>query len=276
MSVSNLMLRAALIYALRFHLPVFPIWPPSRNGQCSCPDPKCASPAKHPLTLHGCKDATRDPAALRAMFARHPNANLAIATGLGIVVLDIDPPKGGDDSLEELKTKYGKLPETPQVLTGYGWQFYFRDPAGVTIPCSTGAIAPGIDVRGSGGYVLAPPSLHVSGRRYAWEWQGRIDEVPLADPPEWLLKLMLHPGSDRHAGATGQHLPSGQVDLQSLRAGIRNGTRDVALFRLACFLHRRGYSRDFAERVVLDAAQRCKPSVSDRIARLKIKSAWRY
>jgi hypothetical protein len=212
------------------------------------------------------------------MFGRQPDANLGIATGAesGIVVLDIDPPKDGDNNLEELVTRYGQLPETPQVLTGNGWQFYFRYPAGREIPSSSGAIAPGIDVRGRGGYVVAPPSVHISGRRYAWEFQGRIDEVPLADPPEWLLELMLHPPGVRHTAVNGQLLPLGPVDFQRLVAGIPDGQRDRELFRLACFMHRQGYSRDFTEQAVLDAARRCRPAFPDRVARLKVKSAWRY
>jgi len=211
------------------------------------------------------------------MFAKRPDANLAIATGENIVVLDVDPPKGGDESLEALKAKYGKLPETPQVLTGYGWQFYFRQPVGITVPCSTGAIAPGIDVRGTGGYVVAPPSTHISGRRYAWEWQSRIDEIPLAEPPDWLFELMLHPGVHR-AGVNGQHLPPGQVSFERIVAGIPDGKRDWELFRMADWMRRQGYSRPFVERVVLDAARRCRPPCPfpERVAKLKTNSAWRY
>jgi hypothetical protein len=178
--------------------------------------------------------------------------------------------------MASLEAERGRLPESPRSLTARGVHIWFRQPDGVKIPNSSSVIAAGVDVRGEGGYILAPPSLHIRGRRYTWEWQARIDEVPLAPPPEWLLELMLHPRSGRHTGANGQHLPSGQVSFERLVEGIRNGTRDVELFRLAFFMHRRGFSRGYVEEVVLDAARRCKPAVPERIARLKVKSAWRY
>ena len=117
---------------------------------------------------------------------------------------------------------------------------------------------------GDGGYVVAPPSVHISGRRYAWEFQGRIDEVPLATPPDWLLELMLHPNSSRHAGTRGQHLPPGQVSFERIVAGIPDGKRDWELFRLADWMRRQGYSRPFVEQVVLDAARRCRPRARSR------------
>jgi hypothetical protein len=256
------MLRAALTYSSRFGFAVFPCWPR----------------AKIPATAHGCKEATGDPRQICAWWQRHADANLAIATGpaSGIVVLDVDPPHHGDESLQALEARYGSLPETPQVLTGYGFQFYFRQPVRIEIPCSSGALAAGIDVRGTGGYVLAPPSVHVNGRRYAWEFQGRIDEVPLAAVPDWLLRLMASPTSSRQGASSGQHLPRGQVSFQRLVAGIPEGERDQELFRLACSLRHHGYSREFALEAVLDAAHRCHPAFPENLARRKVASAWRY
>src|SRR5579863_10148090 len=106
MSAASRFSRAALAYAERFRFAVFPCWPREKT----------------PLTEHGCKDATKDPAQIRAWWQRWPSGNVSIATGAasGVAVLDVDPRHGGDDTLEALQAELGKLPETPTVLTGGG------------------------------------------------------------------------------------------------------------------------------------------------------------
>src|SRR6516165_6649431 len=105
--VSNFPLkgRAALLYASRFHLAVFPTHWRDRSGKCSCRHGDCASPAKHPLTPHGCLDASLDAGVIRGWWRSWPNANLAIATGArsGIAVLDVDPRHSGDEGLAALE-----------------------------------------------------------------------------------------------------------------------------------------------------------------------------
>jgi hypothetical protein len=123
--------------------------------------------------VHGYKDATRDETQIREWWTRWPEANIGIPTGAvsGCDVLDIDPRHGGEISLEELESQYGKLPETAEQLTGGGGRhLLFRHQEGVG--CKVG-ILPGIDVRGDGGYILVAPSNHISGRRYAWEESSR-------------------------------------------------------------------------------------------------------
>jgi hypothetical protein len=213
------------------------------------------------------------------MFERWPNANVAIATGLlsDTFVVDEDPRHTGDASLEALENQYGRLPETPTVLTGGGGlHFYFRRPAGIDIHNSSGQLGAGLDVKGAGGYVIAPPSRHISGRRYCWELSARIGEVPLAEAPEWLLKLILNPPDSPHGTSNGQRLTPAQVSFARLVSGIPEGKRDQELFRLAASMRRQGYSRPFVEQVVVDAARRCKPPFPDRVAHRKVASAWRY
>ncbi len=166
-TVTNL--DAALIYARR-GWPVLPIYEPGQNGQCSCGNPACPSPAKHPRTKHGVTEATTNESRIRSWWMRWPDANIAISTGAvgGMIVLDIDPAHGGDRSLEELEIKHGKIPLTLECLTGGGGRhFYFIHPG--TIVKNKIGIAPGIDVRGDGGYVVAPPSVHISGGVYRWK-----------------------------------------------------------------------------------------------------------
>lgn len=269
-------MRAALWYAERYGFAVFPCHWIESGSRCSCGDAGCASPAKHPLTEHGCKDATKDPPQLRSWWKRWPEANAAIATGLvsGVLLLDIDPRHAGDTSLAELEAKHGKLPGTPRVLTGGGGaHIWFKYPDDTPIPNSAGRLGSGIDVRGDGGYVIAPPSVHASGNLYRWEISARIDELPLAEVPRWLLRLLLAPavGDIRQ-----KNLATGRVDFARVAAGLTEGERDWELFRLACALRRRGYDRALVEAVVLDAASRCRPPFPAHLALRKVSSAWRY
>ncbi|NIT04147.1 hypothetical protein GTO10_04460, partial [Candidatus Saccharibacteria bacterium] len=119
---------------------------------------------KIPLTEHGCKDATSNERTIVAWGEKWPDANIGVATGQasGIVVLDVDKRHGGDDSLFELEQKHGELPKTVEVITGGGGRhIYFKYPSGdVTVKNAAGlAGIAGLDIRGDGGYVVAPPSV---------------------------------------------------------------------------------------------------------------------
>ena len=157
----------------------------------------CDPATKRPLVTHGFRDATLDPASIRAWFDRQRPPMIGMPTGktTGIVVLDIDPT--GHESLADLERQHGTLPPTSSVCTPRsGQHYYFRHPGG-DVPCSAGKIATGIDLRGDGGYVICPPSARADGRRY------EIDaEVALASMPGWLLGL----ARGEHTRATG---PSG-------------------------------------------------------------------
>lgn len=137
---------AALAYAARGWR-VFPLHT-IRDGACTCGRETCRTPAKHPRTKHGLKEATTDESQIRSWWTRWPDANLGIATGDGLVVLDVDPRHGGDQSVR-------KLPhypfETPIVRTGSGGQhFYFRTDGVVRNATSFRGLA-GVEVRGDGG-----------------------------------------------------------------------------------------------------------------------------
>src|SRR4030095_6094641 len=101
----------------------------------SCGNPACSSPAKHPRTPHGVKDATTDPALITAWWTRWPEANVAVATGVGsgLLVIDVDSHDGrdGEATLRMLEQHYGSLPQTVQQLTGSGGRhLLFRYPGG--------------------------------------------------------------------------------------------------------------------------------------------------
>lgn len=128
------------------------------------------------------------PEAVGGWFERWPDANVAIVTGRrsGLVVVDVDPRHGGDASLAAFEREHAPLPATVESLTGGGGRHvYFRHPGG-RAPNRVGLL-PGIDVRGDGGCVVAPPSIHPSGVAYAWRAGRAPGAVPLAALPEaWL------------------------------------------------------------------------------------------
>ena len=109
--------------------------------------------------------------------------------------------------LQRLEGDHGLLPSTWRFLTGGGGEhILFRHP-GSTIPNSAGKIGPGVDVRGDGGYIVAPPSEHISGRLYAISVDHHPDEVALADPPLWLLqRLRPQPEIGKPAAEAGDGL----------------------------------------------------------------------
>jgi hypothetical protein len=124
-------------------------------------------------------------------FGRWPDANVAVVTGAlsGVVVLDIDPRHGGTASLSRLEIAHGPLPQTLEALTGGGGRhLYFRHPGGLVR--NRVGLAPGVDVRGDGGCVVAPPSVHPSGKRYAWVASHGPEDSPPARAPDWLLRQL--------------------------------------------------------------------------------------
>jgi putative DNA primase/helicase len=161
------MLLAALAY-IKAKLPVFPVHYPLAGGGCSCRNESCEKAGKHPITAHGCKDATTDPQIIEKWWTDWPDANIGLPTGgsSGLVVLDIDFRSGGLESLKALEKRKGALPATLESLTGNGLHLFYRCPE-VLVKNRVGFL-PGIDVRGEGGYVVVPPSLHANGRRYEW------------------------------------------------------------------------------------------------------------
>jgi hypothetical protein len=183
-------LTAALGYAAA-GWPVF-LLGRSKRPLANCPHcPSDAKPGTHDpqgcrcLTCHGFYAATRDPKAIRRMLLLTPYGMLAVRTGAasGLVVVDVDPDKGGMGSLAEL-VKRGLCPPTRFVRTGSGGlHLYYRHPGSHTkIRCSQSEIAPGIDIKADGGYVAAPPSVHPRTRiPYAWaDPTVAIEEMPPA------------------------------------------------------------------------------------------------
>src|SRR5262249_7711134 len=105
----------------------------------------------------------------------------------GLIVLDVDARHGGEDSLATLEATYDRLPDTLTAHSGGGGRhLYFLHP-GQRVPNSAQVNGyAGLDLRGDGGYILAPPSQHQSGQRYAWQDEAH----PPANLPEWMGTLL--------------------------------------------------------------------------------------
>lgn len=144
--------------------------------------------AKEPLgslVPNGKDGSSSDLVQVLQWWTRAPLANVGVNAGAsGLVVLDVDPRSGGDDSLHDLERHLGALPETVSAETGGGgWHYLFQHPGGDL----RGVAAPGLDVKDRG-YIVAPPSIHPSGRIYAWDLEP--GDVPLAElPAAWLEAL---------------------------------------------------------------------------------------
>ena len=176
-------------------------------------------------------------------------SGVGIVTGplSGVLVLDVD----GSEGEAELQ-KYGH-PATPMVRTASGGlHLYFKHPAQ---DVRTGIrVAPGLDVKASGGYVVAPPSLGPNGKRY--EWIVSPEDADLAEPPEWLMRLLERQRSKAPAGPVGERIPSGQ--------------RNKVLASIAGTMRRRGMGEaEILAALQVANEQRCAPPLeAEEVAKI--------
>lgn len=220
---------AALRYAARGWA-VFPLWGIAGDGTCSCGLSDCKDAGKHPRARKGVKEATRDAAVVSDWFAPEaPVSNVAIATGeqSGITVLDIDIGLGkvGDTTWAELNKEHGE-PQTLTALTGGGGVHVFFAYAS-SLNTSSNTLGPGVDCRNDGGYVVAAPSRHRSGRAYAW-----VDEAEALRPlPKHLSTKRTQRGRPRGDDPTRKKYAIEQVSsmLEKIPADDRDLWRAVGI-----------------------------------------------
>lgn len=255
--MTNRNLRAYALKLAKRGLRIFPVHS-IQDGRCTCGNLQCTAPGKHPRTSHGHKDGTTNTEQISKWWAAKPFSNIGLVTGKisGFFVLDIDPRNGGEESLEELERIYGKIPKTKLVLTGGGGQhLYFSYPR-VNIGCRSNLFR-GIDIKGDGGYVLAPPSLHISNHRY--EWEVSSFENNLAPPPQWLLKRL----DSQH-----QHNEYNLKDKIFLGKAIPEGSRNNSIARLAGLLLGKGMTTNLTLDICLSINKTncCPPLPAEEVS----------
>lgn len=256
----NDILADALHYASK-GLPVFPLHGVS-GGRCTC-GRVCGSPGKHPKTRHGLSDAATDERTVTEIFEgeTYESTNLGVCTGreANLVVIDVDVAKGASLSDLFLIVPESVMHSTSHVRTGGGFHFLFQYPTGTEIRNSTSKILPNVDVRGNGGYIVAPSSMHLSGKRY--EYLNDVDELK-PFPDAFIAKLLVRKSSAR---AT----PTGDV--------INNGSRNATMASIAGSMHRRG----MAFKAILaglreENEEKCKPPLDEQELVRIVKSIQKY
>ncbi|MFI2784018.1 bifunctional DNA primase/polymerase [Streptomyces sp. ALB3] len=231
------------------------------------------------LPGHGVHDATTDPAAVRALFAAAPRA-----TGYGIacgrpphrligIDLDIDTAHGNDSvaALQHLALQHlFTIPATVTVLTPSGGRhLWLTGPSQVTVSNSASRLAPGIDVRGTGGYLVGPGSVTHHGRYRLAPGTAHLTPAPC---PRALLRLLTPPPRPHHpTGSRTYSARQGEGLLQFVRAA-HEGQRNTRLFWAACRAYEHGFGDDLAD-ALTDAA--IATGLTEQEARAAIASAAR-
>ena len=254
------LLKAALTYANRGWA-VFPLHTPREDGTCDCRHADCKRVGKHPRTMNGMDDASTDEQQIRKWWKSWPEANIGIAcapSGLGVI--DVDPEKGGEESL--LSCFPDDPPYGPVVATGGGGRHYYYSAEAQPVASSIGLL-PGLDIRGnkagSGGYVVAPPSFHESGEYYSW--------------------LELYTAEDGLEDYPHEAMPKVEKKNRSVdpSAEIPDGQRNARLTSFAGTMRRTGAGYDtLLAALEAENATRCKPPLEQEEIERIAKSVSRY
>lgn len=245
------------------------------NGKCTCLK-ACKHPGKHPRIKKNLDLATTNPEQIKEWFLkRFTHSNIGIATGKksGTWVLDVDYKSGGKESLEKLIEEHGIMTrrpaETLTVQTGGGIHYYFKYPKDIYIPSSVGKLAPGLDIRGVGGYVIGPGSLHQSGKIY--EWKYGPDSVKLCKASRWLIQKI------KEINQIKKNRPS-DLEFDNTFKNIVEGSRNITLFStFACHLRDKNISQRKVEVICLALNQySCKPPLEEEEVVSAVQSAFTF
>ncbi|KMW21587.1 bifunctional DNA primase/polymerase [Enterocloster citroniae] len=216
--------------------------------------------SKQPLTDHGLKDASKDPAQIESWWSRWPTANIGIATGAvsgGLVVIDLDVDKDKDKgidgrvTLREWEAEHEKLPNSTWLaITGRGGYHYFYHDTS-TVRNRTG-IYEGIDIRGDGGYVVAPPSIHPNGNTYEWEQDPML--YPLAEASGAVFDFLV-----------GPVMKDPETIPFEIPEQIPDGQRTTTMVKLVCSQQAKGLSDDAIMAAVrAENEAKCVPPLTEK------------
>jgi len=213
----------------------------------------CAPGTKRPLTEHGVLDATLDLPQIDRWWTEHPTANIGLATR-GLIVIDVDGP--GNPWLADEPQELLDLAQAPMALTPRGGRHYvFRQPEGKQWRGTAGELAPHVDTRADGNYIVVPPSV-LSAGNYRWADGMALDVAPenLPEPPGWLAERL------DGKGAIFPQLATGESAGNSIPSGQRNST----LASLAGTMRRAGMTGAEILAAIRQAnADRCAPPLAD-------------
>jgi hypothetical protein len=233
----------------------------------------CAPGNSTPLTDHGFLDATTEVEQIERWWGQHPTANVAIATA-GLLVVDLDPAEGNAANpwLKDDPDKQIDLAAAPTAMTPRGGRHHvFRKPAGKGWRCTASRLAPKVDTRTDGGYIVVPPSWRPDGA-YSWVPGLELDGPPerLPEPPSWLASLL-------------DALPQETPTLAHVAAGgdqanpIPEGQRNATLARLGGNMRRVGMTlAEIAAALLQTNKDRCAPPLSPREVERIAASIARY
>jgi Bifunctional DNA primase/polymerase, N-terminal/Family of unknown function (DUF5906) len=229
---SNTIRDAAIAYATERRWHVFPV-PPGTKKSCTKRDRDDPDDKRWGATI--------SKTIICRYWEKYPKANVGIACGEShIFVVETDTPQGhdvdGEASLRELEAKHGALPETRTAVSPSGSKhFYFKAPKGRKVWNSESEIGRGIDVRGEGGMVLAPPSVKPGVGTYRW-----LNDMDPADAPEWLLALVTKPAKESRPKRVraDEELNDACAEMAATAEGGRNATLNKLAFRFGQLVSR--------------------------------------
>lgn len=220
---------------------------------------------KRPLTANGLNDWFNDPEDARKLWTQRPDLNIAIVCGSAsnnLVVLDFDEDDDKDvhgfDTLAEWEDESGELPSTATAITGRGGMHYLYRAEKPYHPSVNRDL--GVDVRGEGSYIVAPPSVHPNGRPYEWNkgdapWERDIAAVD-ANVDAFIDHIQRNGGVGQEEGVQGERF--------QLPQRIKYGERNDVLYSYGCSLRCRGYADDAIDAMLRQANERnCVKPVDD-------------
>lgn len=219
---------------------------------------------KVPIPKEWQHKATTNEKTIRTWALTNKNCNWGLVTGAGsgVFVVDIDPKAGGNESWEKLLKKH-KIPETVQCKTGSGGtHYYFKMPKNRDIRNSASKVGPGIDIRGNGGQVVIPPSIHPNGTVYEWVSGFSPSNVSVAKAPKWLLTLL---------GTVQEE----QTDVV-IGEPMEKGTRNDQIFHQSLALARVGALQEVTVRSMMDWCKSSGEDIPEDEIRSTVDSAYKY